>query len=297
MMAINRISRHVLCLGDGHFNHYVAGHEKAALIECGMSAGIPAFAGQWKNLPDQPQIAYLAALHSHFDHVCGIPLLRQMFPDALVVASSRTQKVLRLEKVRHALKAGDRAVADHYFRRGLIDEPLPELAINLLQIDETVQEGDQLNLGDDLRLQFLEVPGHSPCSIAAYLPEDQVMFVSDAAGTCLSGGVIAPVFFQDYGLYINSIKKVSQYPIEVLAVGHGEIIYGSSRVKQYLQQAIGDAERAFEAIEDALQKGSREDELAEQLYATYIVAGMADYPRPLMLASMAQLIKNVQNGR
>ena len=74
-----RISENVLLLGNGHFNHYIVGQEQAALIEGGMSAGIPAFTQQWESLKPQPEVSHILALHSHFDHVCGIPAFRKMF--------------------------------------------------------------------------------------------------------------------------------------------------------------------------------------------------------------------------
>lgn len=289
-----KLSENVMLLGNGHFNHYVVGRKDAALIECGMSSGVMTFSDQWGSIEDKPVIAYVIALHSHFDHVCGIPLLRKLFPQATVMANPRTQKVLSSDKVCHSLRMGDNLVSEKYYNSGRIKQKPPELEPEYLKIDQTISEGDIIELGEGLELQIIDVPGHSPCSIAAYLKNDKIMFVSDAAGTSLNDGLIAPVFFQDYEMYLESINKIMKYNIDILAVGHGEVVIGNEKVQKHLKQAILSAEEAFAHIKQKLLGGTDEAELAQQLYATYITDGLADYPAPVMLGSMHQLIKNVK---
>jgi glyoxylase-like metal-dependent hydrolase (beta-lactamase superfamily II) len=288
-----RISENVLLLGNGHFNHYIVGTTQAVLIEGGMSAGIPSFKQQWESLETQPEISHILALHSHFDHICGIPAFRHMFPQALVCASAGTKKLLSKEKVCEAIRLGDQLVSDVYYKDHRISEKLAPIDTALLKIDEVVGEGDVIQLGSDLTLQIIETPGHSSCSISAYLPQEEIMFVSDAAGTAISPEVIAPVFFQDYDLYLNSIRKLMDYPTKVLAVGHGEVIIGTEQVQSFYQRSLHSAQEAFEAIKDKLMAGTDVEELARQLYDQYMTGGLADYPAPVMLGSLSQLINNV----
>lgn len=289
-----QLSPNVILLGNGHFNHYIAGHEKAALIEGGMTAGISVLQEQWNKLTSPPQLQYILAMHSHFDHVCGIPWLRKLFPSAQVLGSNRAKKTLDSEKACGLMKMGDDIVTEKYLNSNRLSVRPEEMEISLLKIDQVVGEGDVVDLGGGLDLKILEIPGHSPCSIAAWLAQDQVMFVSDAAGTCLSDGLIAPVFFQDYDLYVDSIKRLLTYPIEVLAVGHGEAVIGKERVRDHLQGALQSAEEAFRQIEGKIRSGVNEEELARNLYDTYMTDGLADYPAPIMIATMGQLIKNVK---
>lgn len=290
---IMRISENVLFLGNGHFNHYMVGQRQAALIEGGMSAGISAFTQQWESLKPQPEVAHILALHSHFDHVCGIPAFRKMFPQAVVYASVDTEKLLSKDKVCNAIQLGDQLVSEAYFNDNRISEKLPPLDTALLKIDQVVGQGDVIELGSGLTLQIIATPGHSSCSIAAYLPQDEVMFVSDAAGTAISPEVIAPVFFQDYDLYLDSLRRLMNYPTKVLAVGHGEVISGADQVQSFYQRSIQSAEDAFKEIKNKLMAGVSEEELASQLYDQYMMGGLADYPKPVMLISLGQLIKNV----
>jgi len=288
-----RISENVLLLGNGHFNHYIVGQEQAALIEGGMSAGIPAFTQQWESLKPQPEVSHILALHSHFDHVCGIPAFRKMFTQAVVWASAGTEKLLSKDKVCNAIQLGDQLVSEVYLNDNRISEKLAPFDPALLKIDQVVGQGDVIDLGCGLTLEIIATPGHSSCSIAAYLPAEEVMFVSDAAGTAISPEVIAPVFFQDYDLYLDSIRRLMDYPTKVLAVGHGEVISGSDKVQSFYQRSLQSAQDAFEMIKNKLRAGASEEDLASQLYDQYMVGGLADYPKPIMLISLGQLIKNV----
>lgn len=289
-----RISDNVLLLGNGHFNHYIVGTSQAALIEGGMSAGIPSFKQQWESLEIKPAISHIIALHSHFDHVCGIPAFRQMFTEAVVCASAGTERLLSKEKVCKAIQLGDQLVSDVYYNDHRISEKPAPFDIALLKIDQVVGEGDVFELGSDLTLQIIETPGHSSCSISAYLPQEEVMFVSDAAGTAISPEVIAPVFFQDYDLYLDSIRKLMDYPTRILAVGHGEVVIGTEKVQSFYRRSLDSAQNAFEAIKKELTAGTDTEELARQLYDQYMTGGLvADYPAPVMLASLSQLVNNV----
>lgn len=288
-----QISDNVMLLGNGHFNHYLIGRRQAALIECGMSAGFPAFIRQWASLNPQPQVTHILVLHSHFDHVCGLPNLKKVFPHTLVVGHAVTEKLLAREKVRQLMHMGDQMVSQVYLEdHRLSEKPLP-LDVNQLKIDKAVGEGDIINLDSDLTLQIIETPGHSSCSISAYLLQDEVMFVSDAAGTAISEEIIAPVFFQDYDLYLDSIRKLMSYPTRVLALGHGQVISGYDQVQDFYQRSLQSAQDAFAAIKEELLSGVSTEELTKKFYNQYIKGGLADYPAVIMLGSVGQLINNV----
>lgn len=42
-----QLSENVKLLGNGYFNFYLVGKERAALVECGTRAGAQIFAEQW----------------------------------------------------------------------------------------------------------------------------------------------------------------------------------------------------------------------------------------------------------
>lgn len=290
---MKRLSEHVMLLGNGHFNYYIAGSENAALIECGTSAGAEIFARQWEALDEMVRIKYIIIMHAHFDHACGLPVLKNLFPEAEVVASNAGKKILAKERIVKALYANDTYVSEFYQRQGLLDTMPETPAVSELAVDRIAADGDVLDLGKGASLEILEAPGHSVCSIAAYLREDQAMFVSDAAGYADDSGEISPVFFHNYASYINTIRRLKEYPARLLGVAHGQVVRDSA-VKPFYDKSLLAAENAFNQIRAKLLAGIPEETLARELVNRYVTGALAWYPEEMMLGSMSLLIQNVK---
>ncbi|KQC16139.1 MAG: MBL fold metallo-hydrolase [Methanosaeta sp. SDB] len=63
------------------------------------------------------------------------------------------------------------------------ERPVPgfkDLVASSVRIDEILQDGDVLDLGDGLKLEVLHTPGHSPGSISLWMPQEGVLFSADA---------------------------------------------------------------------------------------------------------------------
>ncbi|MBC7076074.1 MAG: MBL fold metallo-hydrolase [Syntrophomonadaceae bacterium] len=290
---MTNLTDNVMLMGNGYFNYYVVGRKGAALVECGTRAGASIFAKQWAQLKNKPDVQYIVALHSHFDHVCGIPVLRKIFPDAKLVASKQAQKILSKERIVKELFRNDAIVSESYLKNGLLQEKPDTHEEEVITVDMAVGEGDTVQLGEGFELRILDAPGHSVCSIGAYFEGEQAMFVSDAAGYRISKDLLAPVFFQNYGSYINTIKKFMSYPTEAVGVAHGDVPVGKE-VEQFYKQAVAAAEEGFNYIKTRLAEGVGEDELAEELFKRYIRGGLAFYPREMMLGAMHLLIQSVK---
>lgn len=70
-------------------------------------------------------------------------------------------------------------------------------------IDRTVDEGNLIDLGDNLQLSVIHTPGHSKGSISLYLETDQVLFTGDVV--LIPGDM--PIY-DDPLVSIESIKKL-----------------------------------------------------------------------------------------
>ena len=92
------VADHTKVYGNKHFRHYLVGKNHDLLIECGVTASANQFIKQLVDsrigAPDK-----LLVMHAHFDHVCGIPVLKHNFPDAKVLSSAAAAKVLKNPKV------------------------------------------------------------------------------------------------------------------------------------------------------------------------------------------------------
>lgn len=288
-----RISDHVIQLGNHHFNYFIVGQKDAAVIECGVTGGVVSLSREWEKMQQKPKINYLLASHAHFDHVCGIPALRLLFPEAQVLASAEARKVLGKSKIVKNFFDQDKEMSTTLINEGLLDSlpqaPPPEM----IEVNEVIGGGRELSLSEGLKLQVIDAPGHSPCNLAFYLPREQIMFLSDTAGFQISADHLFPIFFQDYGLYLESLKKLKEYPTRVLAIPHERIWTGSDVVPFY-ERAIKTAQDAFSYIEKRLNYGWDDEAIKQDLFLSYYRGNLRIYTTANIRICVDLLLRRVK---
>lgn len=250
---------------------YLLKGKDAMLLGGGMSWTAPSLERQFSEMHfDLNKIKYLVVPHSHFDHCGAVPCLKRKFPQAQVVASANSQKVFSKEKAVSFI-----ATENWHMIENLGLQPEHErllLQFDGIQVDRVVGDNDVINLGDGIEAHFIEVPGHSRCCIATYIPNLKAMFPSDAAPWPIDNGTeLYPSANDDYYLYVESLKKLAAYEVEICGFDHHGIFIGdqaknilqqgleqAERVKNYLieqYQAIGDLDKAAEKFAtESLQK-------------------------------------------
>ncbi len=265
---MRKLSDNVLMMGNRHFNYVVVGKERAAIIECGVSGGVVSFRQDWQQLPNPPQIQYILAMHEHFDHVCGIPALRDMFPQIPIVAHPKTARVLKKAAVIQDFFQQDDKMSTVLKNWGAIEDKPVSPEVDLISIDDYVSEGDVIQVDDGIALKVMETPGHSPGSIAVYLKKEQLMCLSDTGGYQIRDDFIFPIFFQSFEMYMESIERMSTYPTRILALPHGQIWTGIS-VHLFYRRAKESAQKAFKFIRRMLEEGLETEEIENRLYKRY----------------------------
>lgn len=266
---MRRLTENVIQLGNRHFNYFIVGQKTAAVVECGVSAGVLSFRKQWEQWQGKPDIQYLMAMHAHFDHVCGIPALRQIFPEAMVLGSKEGQKVLNNQKILEDFFFQDLCMSERLMREGIIAPGFQAFSEEKIILDRIIGEGDEIEFAGGLNLKIIDAPGHSPCSLAAYLPADQVMFLSDAAGFQISDEDIFPVFFQGYEVFIETIKRLMGFPTRLLGIPHERIWSNQEEIQAFYKRALSSARQAFDSIHSMLDQGMDEEDIKAALFSRY----------------------------
>jgi len=250
---------------------YLLKGKDAMILGGGMSWTAPSLERQFSEMNfDLTKIKYLVVPHSHFDHCGAVPYLKRKFPQAQVIASANSQKVFSKEKAVSFI-----ATENWHMIENLELQPEYErllLQFDGIQVDRVVGDNDVIDLGDGIETHFIEVPGHSRCCIATYIPNLKAMFPSDAAPWPIDDGTeLYPSANDDYYLYVESLKKLAAYEVEICGFDHHGIFIGdqaknilrqgleqAERVKNYLieqYQAIGDLDKAAEKFAtESLQK-------------------------------------------
>jgi glyoxylase-like metal-dependent hydrolase (beta-lactamase superfamily II) len=90
------------------------------------------------------------------------------------------------------------------------------------RIDRELRDGDELGFGDGA--MAVAVPGHTPGSIALYLPRHRVLFTGDAAARGHDGQVICGLFNVDRTQAAASFRRLAGLGAAVACFGHGEPI-------------------------------------------------------------------------
>ncbi|RLB80304.1 MAG: Zn-dependent hydrolase [Deltaproteobacteria bacterium] len=291
---MNQLTDNILLLGNRYFNHIVVGKQEAAIIECGVTGSVESLKSQWQRLDKKPHIRYLVAMHAHFDHVCGIPMLQALFPEARVLASKIAQEVLTKPKIVRNFFYQDAKMSEVLFRKGVLSEKPKSSQVDTIEVNRIVKSGMVLDLPDHLTLETISAPGHSPCSIALYLPKDQVMIVSDACGFQISDSEIFPIFFQSYALYIQTIKKLMRYPTRILVTAHGRI-WLKEDVTQFYQRALNSARAAFDEIRKMITN-TDDRTIIQKLFSLYYRKNLRIYSPENINTCVQLLVKRVNES-
>ncbi len=290
---MQRLTPNVTVLGNRHFNYFVIGSKEAALIECGTTAGAWIFKQHWQNWHDRPAISFMMAMHGHFDHICGIPALKEIMPHAFLLASRKCQGILSNPKIMAHFFDQDVRLTKKLVLEEMVPADLPATPAQCIEIDHIIDPGDIIRLGENLDLEVIYAPGHSPCSIACYLPQDKVMFLSDAAGFQITEEAIFPAFFQGYEMYIDTIRRLRQYPTQVLGLPH-ETIWRGDKVATFYDRALAAAENAFSAIQESLDQGLEDFEISSRLFCHYYQGDLQIYTPENIKICVDLLIKRVK---
>jgi len=230
--------------------YLLKGSEEFVLLGGGLTYIVPDIIQQLKRFKiEEKKIKRIIILHSHFDH-CGIvPFFKRRWPWVSITASQRTKELLDKPEVMESISSLNQILSTEH---GL-EQPDKDIGIELgrINIDDVVKEGDILSC-DDLPMEVMEVPGHSSCSIAIYVPQEKAMFASDAGGIPI-GDRIFTAANSNFDKYQESLQKMARYEIEVYLTEHFGARTGSDG-RHFLQKTMDAAIETRSILEASYAK-------------------------------------------
>lgn len=205
-----RLFDRLIPLPDGtSYNSYlIKGSEKTALLDTVDPTKTEVLLGNLSKAGVN-QLDYVIAHHGEQDHSGSLPRLLAMYPDAKVVTNPKCKGMLT----------------------------------DLLDIKDdkfiTVEDGEELSLGDKT-LRFIYLPWvHWPETMGSYLVEDQILFSCDFFGAHLASSNLfaddEAVVYESAKRYYaeimmpfrrqitNNLKKLSDLEIDLIAPSHGPV--------------------------------------------------------------------------
>ena len=263
---------------------YLLKGQDAIIIGGGMSWIAPRLQEQFAGIGLAPEkIKYLVILHSHFDHCGAVPYLKRKFPHIQILASAYAAKVLAKDKVVDSISLANKHMIDSLGLQREYDQL--NLQFNGIKVDHVITEKDVIDLGDGIDIHFMEVPGHSQCSIAVYVPKLKALFPSDAAPLPVGGvaQLTSPSPQYKFSLYKESLTKLASCETDICAFEHYGVVTGNQSkmvlqnglretdnfeefvVKLYRQ--LGDLDKTAEAVAVATSERNKFDFISSDIWS------------------------------
>ncbi len=284
-----KITDRIWLVGRREICAYIVGGEgDYALLGGGMAYVGPDVPAQLAAFGiDEKMVRRIVILHSHFDHCGMVPFLKRRWPWAAVTASRKSRELLQKPKVVQSIASLNQAMLVQKGMAQNADER--GLAFDGIEVERIVGDGEVLTCGD-LSLEILEVPGHSSCSIAVYVPEEKALFASDAAGVPF-GDKIFTAANSNFDLYQQSLAKMAAKEIEIHLAEH----YGArsgEQARQFLQGAVADAAETRRFLEDTYAATGDADRTTAILTDRIMAAAPGDFlPREVVAIVAGQMVR------
>ena len=218
----------------------VVGHRDAAAVDaCGHGDEGQAMAAFIVEQGFQPRRLLLT--HGHGDHILG----GAPFKGADVFAHESTASVIRGQLEGWAEETG---------------ETTAEVEARVIWPTITFRERMTIDLGGK-HLQLIHAPGHSIDGACVYVEEDRVLFGGDTAVT----GIVPAIGGGDSVTLESTLRMLAEMTVEVLVPGHGSVMRGEGRVRQWLLGWADYLAKVRSVTWEALQRGEDPESVASSV--------------------------------
>lgn len=206
-----------------HFLRFPVGHaylcedpDGLTLIDTSVPGSAPQIASAIRTLGHDPaDLRRLLLTHFHADHA-GSAAEIASWGDAEVCAHHADAPFLRGEAPGPPPDLAD-------WERPLFDQvsrQLPAVFPAPVRIDRELRDGDELSFGRGAIT--VAVPGHTPGSVAFYLPGRRVLLAGDTAARGPGGQVMPGVFNTNRAQAAASFRQLARLDTGIACFGHGE---------------------------------------------------------------------------
>ena len=252
--------------------YFLEGNDESMIINGGMSYIVSDLLRQFKEFGiDEERITKVLILHAHFDHVGIVPFFKRRHPKIDIYASRRGWEILQTGKAIQTINEFSRSIAK---RTG------EEKVYSTFDLDwrddvtgKTVGDGDRIDLGG-VDISVLEIPGHSSCSIAAYVPEFKVLFPTDGGGIPFDETIVTSGN-SNYTKYQQSLEKLKDLEVEYYCADHYGYVAGKE-AREFISKSIEIAKQQRERIEK-VYRSTQDIDLAVQKLIPIFYQETPDY--------------------
>jgi glyoxylase-like metal-dependent hydrolase (beta-lactamase superfamily II) len=186
------------------------------LIDAGLPGSAPLLADAIHQTGHElADLRHLVLTHFHADHIGAAADIAE-WGEVEVLAHHADAPFIRAAAIGPAPDLAD-------WEQPIYEQVMSQLPAQPVippRIDRELADGDELGFGDGA--QAIAVPGHTPGSLALYLPRHRVLFTGDAVARRQDGTVMCGVFNVNRAQAAASLRRLATLDVTVACFGHGE---------------------------------------------------------------------------
>ena len=216
-----KITEKFYALGNPALPAYLLLGDSPVLFDSGMTVMGPLYLQDLKKyLGDPDRLTYLFLTHSHFDHAGSAPFLQRNLPRLKVAAGKAAADILKRPNAIQLIQSLSKPMEEK------MKSQLGDLEVTFrgLELDRTLEDGEEIRLEDDTRIQVIATPGHTRDTVCYYLPELKALVGGEAVGTFDRNFNVRPVFLSSYDAYLSSLEKLKNLEVDLLLLGHFHVL-------------------------------------------------------------------------
>jgi len=269
--------------------YLLEGRNSSALISAGISYILPEFLKQISlRQISERKIRHIIILHSHFDHIGIVPYLKRKRPDLNVYASNRAWELLSNPKAlpviqEYTLKVCKRVRGDTDVLGNIDWQWRDDIS------GEAVGQGFRIDLGGR-HIEIHETPGHSSCSVSAYVPELKALFPSDAVAIPYRDEYVIAAG-SSFEKYKESLNKLAGLDITLIGADHyGYII--REEAGQFIARSKEAANLMIRTLRETLDRTGSVSETASMLVKKHFELRPDYFVAPeILISTYTQMLK------
>jgi len=209
------MKRYINCIAHrSSEGNLLIGDKFTAIFDCGMAHCADRTIQNAKKALNGRPLDYLFITHTHYDHIGATPFFRKEWPALRLVTSQAGAAVLLKDTPRRVIRELSIVAAkecNSEFDTSYSDDDF--------HADVIIKEGDIIPLGG-VSVQALETPGHTRDTLSFFIPELEMLILSETTGVLLPDDSIYPPYLTSFIDTVNSIEKCRKTPYKVLSLPH-----------------------------------------------------------------------------
>lgn len=235
-----RVTGNFYCLGPQPVPTFLLEGEYPVMFDAGIYVLGEHYHREIIRLMGKRSPEYLFLTHVHFDHCGAAGFLKRVMPGLKIAAAAEASEIIKKPSAIKLIKRLNTIAPDGktYF------EPFV--------VDRVLKDGEIVDVAPDLHVEIIKTPGHTRDMLSLYIREYKALIPSESVGVPGLGEHIFSEFLTDYHVYLESLKKLSAYDVEILVLAHGWY-YTNEDAKSFIPRAIENTLGFRRKVEDLLK--------------------------------------------